>query len=146
MPSKSSPAFFGFTPATKHSRPFAYSRHIRVWNCPVLPVMPWVMTFVLRLTRIDISNAPSVRGGGRAAVGGGNHLLRRFGHVVRGDDRQSGFGEDFLAQVLVGALHAYDERYRETRRLRRGDHAFGDRVAAHDAPEDVHENRLQVLV
>src|SRR6185295_12467723 len=54
MPSKSSPAFFGFTPATKQLLPFAYSRHMRVWNCPVLPVMPWVMTLVFLLTRMLI--------------------------------------------------------------------------------------------
>ncbi|CFP65216.1 Uncharacterised protein [Bordetella pertussis] len=31
-PSKSSPAFLGFTPATKAALPLAYSRHMRVWN------------------------------------------------------------------------------------------------------------------
>ena len=41
-----SPAFFGFTPATKQCLPLAYSMHFSVWNCPVLPVMPWVMTLV----------------------------------------------------------------------------------------------------
>ena len=39
-------AFLGFTPAAKHSLPLAYSWHFSVWNWPVLPVMPWVMTLV----------------------------------------------------------------------------------------------------
>ena len=47
MPSKiDSPAFFGFTPATKQFLPLAYSWHFSVWNWPVLPVMPCVMTLV----------------------------------------------------------------------------------------------------
>src|SRR6476660_212394 len=62
MPSKSSPAFFGFTPATKQFLPFAYSRHMRVWNWPVLPVMPWVMTLVswlMRMLMISLAARPS---------------------------------------------------------------------------------------
>jgi hypothetical protein len=27
---------------------------MRVWNCPVLPVMPWVMTLVSLLIRMDM--------------------------------------------------------------------------------------------
>ncbi len=53
-PSKSWPAFLGCTPATKASWPLAYSRHMRVWNWPVLPVIPWVMTLVSLLIRIDM--------------------------------------------------------------------------------------------
>jgi hypothetical protein len=44
-----SPAFLGFTPATKQFLPLAYSWHFSVWNWPVLPVMPWVMTLVFLL-------------------------------------------------------------------------------------------------
>ena len=53
-PSKSSPAFFGFTPATKQALPLAYSRQARVWNWPVLPVMPCVTTRVFLLIRMLI--------------------------------------------------------------------------------------------
>jgi hypothetical protein len=49
-----SPAFFGFTPATKQFLPLAYSWHFSVWNWPVLPVMPWVMTLVSLLMKMDI--------------------------------------------------------------------------------------------
>ncbi len=49
-----SPAFLGFTPATKQFLPLAYSWHFSVWNWPVLPVMPWVMTLVSLLIKIDM--------------------------------------------------------------------------------------------
>ena len=49
-----SPAFFGFTPATKQFLPLAYSWHFSVWNWPVLPVIPWVMILVSLLMKMDI--------------------------------------------------------------------------------------------
>src|SRR3982751_6194062 len=125
MPSKSSPAFFGFTPATKHSRPFAYSRHIRVWNWPVLPVMPCVTTRVFLLIRIDIAG-PSV------LVDGSDDLLRRVGHVVGRDDRQTRVLQDLPPLLFVRSAHAHDERYAELHFLHRRDHAVRNRVAAHD--------------
>jgi hypothetical protein len=54
MPKMLSPAFLGLTPATKQFLPLAYSWHFSVWNCPVLPVMPWVMILVSLLIRIDM--------------------------------------------------------------------------------------------
>src|SRR6185295_13806360 len=53
-----SPAFLGFTPATKQFLPLAYSIHFSVWNWPVLSVMPWVMILVSLLMRMDILGAP----------------------------------------------------------------------------------------
>src|SRR5437868_7880287 len=105
MPSKSSPAFFGLTPATKHSLPLAYSRHMRVWNWPVLPVMPCVMTLVLRSMRIGMG----FLGRDGLLLRGGDDLLRGVAHVVGGDDRQTRIGEDLLAEVDVGAFEAHDE-------------------------------------
>src|SRR5438067_3015574 len=139
MPSKSSPAFFGLTPATKALLPLPYSRHVRVWNCPVLPVMPWVITFVFLLTRmlIYLSLHTSRRSDG---------LLSGLGHVVRANDRQPGLGEDFLAQLLVGALHAYDEGDLELDLARCRDDPGGDGVALHDAAEDVDQYRLQARI
>ena len=46
------------------SLPFAYSRHMRVWNCPVLPVMPCVMTLVFLSTRMLIQVSRRPREGG----------------------------------------------------------------------------------
>src|SRR5512144_961055 len=110
MPSNSSPAFFGFTPATKQCFPFAYSRHIRVWNWPVLPVTPCVMTLVSLLIRIDMcASFPRHRG---------DDLLRRVRHVLGADDRQPGVLQDLLADVLVRALHPHDEGHGQVRLLR----------------------------
>src|SRR4051812_26100050 len=131
MPSKSSPAFFGFTPATKQLRPFAYSRHIFVWNWPVFPVMPWVMTLVSFVIRIDIFVFLDGRRG--LALGSGDDLLSRVAHVVATDDRQAGIGEDLLAEIHVRSFEAHDERHLEADLLRRGDHALGDHIALHDA-------------
>src|SRR5664280_108506 len=138
MPSKSSPAFFGLTPATKQALPLAYSRHMRVWNCPVLPVMPCVMTrVVLSIRMLMVCLGLLERG---------HHGLGGLGHRIGADDRQAGIGEQLLAEFLVRALHAHDQRHREVGGLAGGDDAFGDRVAAHDAAEDVDEDRLHLRV
>src|ERR1700730_2022587 len=120
MPSKSSPGFFGLTPATKHCLPLAYSRHMRVWNWPVLPVIPCVMTLVFLLTRMLISipgdvcqrrsSFPQKRESIYMAVPYlthgtqlrntpclSDHLLRRFCHIVGADDRQPRLGEYLAA-------------------------------------------------
>src|SRR5690606_16594481 len=139
MPSKSVPALRGWTPATKPALPFAYSRQARVWNWPVLPVIPCVMTLVSLLIRMLIVGSSSSRAGRSR-----DHFLCRLAHRVGRDDRQAGLGEDALALVLVGALHAHHERHLQAHGLGGGHHALGDHVAAHDAAEDVHEDRLQV--
>src|SRR4051794_20715346 len=140
MPSKSSPGFFGLTPATKAFLPFAYSRHIRVWNWPVLPVIPCVITLVLPLMRMLIEVPPRL-GTGRPrswmCSHCGDDLLRGVGHVVRGDDRQPGIRENLSSELLVRAFHTDDERHLDLRLACGGDDAVGDRVAAHDAAEDV---------
>src|SRR4051812_44254376 len=205
MPSKSSPAFFGLTPATKHALPLAYARLVCVWNMPVLPVMPCVITRVFSSMRMLMCFDPLTRGsgaGGEQGVSGcscfflspfcllrllrllrflrflrrlalclrflprrlcflhrwlrlrcglfllhgPHHLLRRVGHVVCRDDRQPGIAQDLLAEVLVGALHAYDEGNGKLHLACRGNHARGDGVALHDAAEDVDEDRLHPRV
>src|SRR5690606_10498498 len=83
-PSKLSPAFLGCTPATKAFLPFAYSRHIWVWNCPVFPVIPCVMTLVSLLIRIDIYKSSAI-----FLFHGGHDLGRSFGHRVGANDGQA---------------------------------------------------------
>src|SRR6218665_4039449 len=139
MPKIDSPALRGFTPATKALLPFAYAWHFSVWNWPVLPVMPWVMTLVSWLMYIDILCAPGLSNGGHDA-------LRGVGHGVCGDDRQAGLGQQFLARLLVGALHAHDQRHGQVHGLAGADHAGGDGVAAHDAAEDVDQDAFDLGV
>src|SRR4029077_2329294 len=100
MPSNSPPAFLGFTPATKQFLPFAYSRDMRVWNWPVLPGIPCVITLVFLLIRIDIDLFHACPADG---------FFSRLGHVVRSDDRESRFRQYFLAEVFVGPFHAHHE-------------------------------------
>ena len=77
-------------------------------------------------------------------LGGRDDLLRAVGHVGRGDDVEPALGEHLLAELDVRALEAHDERHLEPDLLDRRDHARGDRVALHDAAEDVDEDRLHV--
>ena len=50
------------------------------------------------------------------------------------------------AQFDVGAFEPHHQRHLQAHLLDRGDHAFGDDVAAHDAAEDVDEDALHVRV
>src|SRR5690349_20184865 len=109
----------------------------RVWNWPVLPVMPWVMTLVSLVRRMLIASLALYRR---------DDFLRRVRHVRSRDDRQTGIGEYLLAEIDVGAFEAHDERHLEAHLPRGRDHAFGDHVALHDAAEDVDEDRLEVRV
>src|SRR5690349_2047746 len=120
MPSKSVPALRGCTPATKPTLPLAYSRQARVWNWPVLPVMPCVMTFVCLSIRMLIVGSLSSSRAGRSR----DHLPCRLAHGIGRDDRQPRIDEDPLALVLVGALHAHHQRHLQADGLGGGDHAF----------------------
>src|SRR5690606_28014137 len=133
-PSKFSPAFLGCTPATKAFLPSAYSRHIWVWNWPVLPVIPCVMTLVSLLIRIDIYKSSEF------LFRGGHDLGRSFGHCVGADDGKTRVSQQLLAHLFVRTLHAYNQRYGKVDRLACGDHTFGNDVAAHDAAEDIDQN------
>src|SRR3989337_398064 len=98
--------------------PFAYSLPIFVWNCPVLPVMPWVITLVFLLTRMLISRRQCINVSGYSrrpslSPGGRDDLLRRVGHIVPGNDRQARLGEYLLADLHVGSLEPDHQRHVE---------------------------------
>src|SRR5574343_777241 len=99
--------------------------------------MPWVMTLVSLLIRIDIQCSLLDRSND---LGGG------FGHGIGRDDRQARILEDLLAQIFVGALHTDNQRYRQMGFLGCSNHAGGDGVTAHDAAEDVDQNALDLRV
>src|SRR5450759_4781445 len=112
---------------------------MRVWNWPVLPVMPCVTTRVFLLIRMDIA-FPSL------ARDGGDDLLRGVGHVVGGNDRQPRILEDLPADLVVGALHAHHQGHRQINLARRGHHALGDGVALQDAAEAVDQYPLDLRI
>src|ERR1035438_8220936 len=116
---------------------------MRVWNWPVLPGMPWVMTLVSLLMRMLMSVSLF---SGLFARYSGDDLLGGVRHVAGGNDWQAGFLEDLLAQVLVGTAHAHYEGHAEVRLLGCGDHPVGDGVATHDAAEDIDQDALHLGV
>src|SRR6266702_1781712 len=112
---------------------------MRVWNWPVLPVLPRVMTLVFLLTRMLIqvpcrrrshaSSLPPLDFRLANTPCRSDHSLCRLRHVVGADDRQSRLGEYFATELLVGAFHANDQRHFELDFACRGDDTGGDGVA-----------------
>src|SRR3954451_19559397 len=100
-----SPAFFGFTPPT-----IAVPEVSMRWVClrPSEPVMPWTMTLLFSLRKIDISSGP-VRSGGLGGELGGP--ARGAVHRVhQGHQRVVGLGEDAAALLDVVAVEPDDQR------------------------------------
>src|SRR3954453_1482268 len=163
VPSKStlSPALRGFTPPTM-AVPEASMR----WVClrPSEPVMPWTMTLLFSLRKIDIlvsclgskrsgpfpGPAASLRGVGTKGdllLGGGELGGPARGAVHRvhqGHQRVVGLGEDPPALLHVVAVEPDDQRLgRLVAEQLQGVHdAVGDGVAGRDPAEDVHEHTL----
>ena len=100
--------------------------------------MPWVMTLVSLLIRIDILVPYTMFKRWRQQ----RRLAWLHLPCVGRNDRQAGFGKHFLAEIFIDALHAHYQRYmqillwRPQSRLRRY-------VALHDAAENVHQNGFQ---
>src|SRR4051794_19791508 len=133
-----SPAFFGLTPPT-----IAVPEASMRWVClrPSEPVMPWTMTLLFSLRKIDISSGP-VREGSGGELGG---AARGAVHGVDdGDQRVVGLGEDPPALLHVVAVEADDQRLGRLvpQDLQRLDDAVRDGVARGDPAEDVDEDAL----
>src|SRR3712207_6334578 len=141
-PSKSTlwPAFFGFTPPTI-AVPEASMRCVCL--SPSEPVMPWTMTLLFSLRKIDISVGPVVRGrsGGGELGGPAGGAVHR---VHQGHQRVVGLGEDPPALLHVVAVEPDDQRLGRlvAEQLQRVHDAVGDRVAGGDPTEDVDEDAL----
>src|SRR4051812_48725298 len=106
VPSKStlSPTLRGFTPPTM-AVPEASMR----WVClrPSDPVMPWTMTLLFSLRKIDISLGPVQRGRLGGELGGpARGAVHRVHH---GHQRVVGLGEDPPALLHIVAVEADDQ-------------------------------------
>src|SRR5690606_5517545 len=120
------------------------------WVCflPSEPVMPWTMTLESAVRKIAMSGgrlSVSV-GGGRSQLGGAPRgAVHGF---LDGDEGVGVVGQDLAALLDVVAVQPHDERLGRlvTQRLERADNAVGHRVTGGDAPEDVDEHRLDLLV
>src|SRR3712207_3797052 len=142
-PSKStlSPALRGFTPPT-----IAVPEASMRWVClrPSDPVMPWTMTLLFSLRKIDIS-AVSCRVSGRSGGGELGGPARGAVHRVhQGHQRVVGLGEDPPALLHVVPVEPDDERLGRlvAEQLQRVHDAVRDRVAGGDPAEDVDEDAL----
>src|SRR3954470_3059400 len=106
-PSKSTlvPALRGFTPPT-----IAVPEASMRWVClrPSEPVMPWTMTLLFSLRKIDISLGPcrGRRSGGGELGGAARGAVRRVDH---GHERVVGLGEDPPALLHVVAVEPDDQ-------------------------------------
>src|SRR3712207_1405361 len=165
-PSKSTlwPAFFGFTPPT-----IAVPEASMRWVClrPSEPVMPWTMTLLFSLRKIDISEescldvwgdqvgpvqrlGPSLRGlrgtGSFCLLGGqlGGPAGGAVHRVHQGHQRVVGLGEDPPALLDVVAVEPDDQRLGRlvAEQLQRVHDAVGDLVAGGDPAEHVDEDAL----
>src|SRR5829696_7994581 len=141
-PSKStlSPAFFGFTPPT-----IAVPEASMRWVClrPSEPVMPWTMTLLFSLRKIDI--LVSCRESGRRSGGEFGGPARGAVHRVdHGHQGVVGLGQDAPAFLDVVAVETHDQRLgRLVAEVLQGGHdAVGHGVAGRDAAEDVDEHAL----
>ena len=72
--------------------------------------------------------------------------LGRFAHGVGGGEVEAAVAQHLLALFDVGAFHPNDDGHRHAEIAHRGNHPFGEHVAAQDAAEDVDEHRLDALV
>src|SRR3954454_5889960 len=157
-PSKSTlwPAFFGFTPPT-----IAVPEASMRWVClrPSEPVMPWTMTLLFSLRKIDIclvsrsqewrsgplpgARAELARGGEEGGPCSGGELGGPAGGAVHGvhhgHQRVGGLGEDPPALLHVVAVQPHDQRLGGlvTEDAERVHDAVGDGVARGDPTEDV---------
>src|SRR3954469_19814393 len=102
-----SPAFFGFTPPT-----IAVPEASMRWVClrPSEPVMPWTMTLLFSLRKIDISVgvlSVSGRSGGGELGGPACGAVHR---VDQGDQGVIGLGEDPASLLDVVPVQPDDQR------------------------------------
>src|SRR4029453_8896755 len=141
-PSKAtvSPAFLGLTPPT-----IAVPETSMRWVClrPSEPVMPWTMTLLFSLRKIDIS-AVSCRFGGRSGGEFGGPARGAVHRVDHGHQGVVGLGEDPPAFLHVVAVEAGDERLGRpvAEVLQSRDDAVGHGVAGGDPAEHVDEHAL----
>src|SRR5689334_7939020 len=79
-----------------------------------------------------------------ASLDGLHDLLRGVVEIVGGHHVQSGFTDDLLAELDIGAFEADHQGHAEADFANRRRDALGDHVALHDAAEDVDQDALHV--
>src|SRR4051795_11181528 len=133
-----SPAFLGLTPPTI-AVPEASMRDVCL--LPSEPVMPWTMTLLFSLRKIDICLVSCRESGRRSGGEFGGPARGAVHRVDHGHQRVVGLGEDAPALVDVVPVEPDDQRLGRliAQDAERRDDAVGDGVAGGDAAEDVDE-------
>src|ERR1700685_2787046 len=75
-----------------------------------------------------------------------HYLARRVVEIVGGNDIEAGFLNDLLAERDVGSFEPHHQRHAQAYFLDRGNNAFGDHVAAHDAAENIDQDAFHVRI
>src|SRR4051812_64839 len=142
-PSKSTlvPALRGLTPPTM-AVPEASMRCVCL--LPSEPVMPWTMTLLFSLRKIDMSLVSCPESGRRSGGEFGGPAGGAVHRVDHGHQGVVGLGEDAPALLDVVAVEADDQRLGRlvAQDAECRDDAVGDGVAGGDAAEDVDEHAL----
>ncbi len=142
MPSKSSPAFSGVTPATRPCRAVLAALP-RVEQAGVAgdSLRDDLGVLVEQDRHVLVSFVGAA--GRQALAAASTASLRGLGHGVRRDDRQAGLGRS-SCRAPRWCPSCAPRAALQAHLLGRRDDALGDHVAAHDAAEDVDEDRLQL--
>src|SRR5947207_602839 len=90
------------------------------------------------VTAESIFNSPARQKGTVSLADRPDHLLRGIRHRVTGDDCHAGFFQRLAAIFNIVAFKADDQRKLESGFLHRRHDASGNRVAVHDAAENIH--------
>src|SRR5262245_60315109 len=134
IPSVSVAPLPGATPATTR---VPYSSESLAWKSPMRP-MPWTRTCVCVPQRIAMLSA--------RRPCRGDHSLGRLAQRLGGQEVEPGCGQDRPPRLRVRPLQTHHQRHLEGELLGGGHHALRDQVAAHDAAEDVDEDRAHARV
>src|SRR3982074_443695 len=81
---------------------------------------------------------------GSSPFNGLDDFLRGVVEIVGRQHVETAFADDLLAGIDIGAFEPDHQRHFEADFLYRGDHAFGDDVAFHDAAENIDQDALHV--
>src|SRR4051812_26566415 len=72
--------------------------------------------------------------------------MARLRHIFRRNDRQPGGGKNLSPEILIGAFHANNKRYRELHLFGRFDDSRADHIAFHYAAKDVYQDGAKIPI
>src|ERR1700738_406349 len=113
-------------------------------NTTSSPLHSPAKTASLRCSSSGLGAARWSSGIGLPSLDSLDDLLRGVVEIVGGQYVATGFTDDLLAGIDIGALQPHHQRHFQAGFLHRSDHALGDDVAFHDAAENVDQDALHI--